>query len=323
MALRTTAALLLTAALGACAGSTPADDRTAPTQSADADTSTSTRPRGDCTVRPASNVRTVRYAATPGVAATLQSLDVWVPERTGDCEPAPLVVWVHGGGFTRGDKANAMAAKVAHLTGGGAVLASVNYRLVGDPRSGPDGAAHPHQVDDVAAAVAWLVEHAEELDADPARISLLGHSAGAYLVALVGADPAPLAAAGVDPAALACVVVVDTEGFVLADLIADGGRGARMFTDAFGTDPAMWDAASPELLLDDDQPLPRFLFVTRGVATRRARTQAMADAITDAGGAAEVLVAEGLSHSEVNDVIGRADDSVVTPAIDATLAQCD
>jgi len=123
----------------------------------------------------------------------LQKLDLW---RVQASRPAPLVIFVHGGGWKRGDKNNATgAAKVTHLLGRGYAVASIDYDLVPD-------ATVEQQAADVALAVAWLRNHAAENGIDPKRIVLMGHSAGAHLVALVGTDPTYLAAAGLSLSAL-------------------------------------------------------------------------------------------------------------------------
>ena len=62
---------------------------------------------GGCTATGYEDVRDVRYGASPGTAASLQSLDLYLPELPDGCGPVPVVVWVHGGGFQRGDKARA------------------------------------------------------------------------------------------------------------------------------------------------------------------------------------------------------------------------
>jgi arylformamidase len=117
---------------------------------------------------------------------------------------------VHGGGYVIGDKANQMRYKIDLFNTQGWILVSVNYRL-----SRPDkGAAQfPDHFMDVAAAVAWVHEHIDEYGGDPSRIALLGHSAGADIVANVGVNPAYLQTYGLNLNALTCLAPLDTEGF--------------------------------------------------------------------------------------------------------------
>lgn len=104
-------------------------------------------------------------------------LDLYLPERDG---PAPVVLWVHGGGFLRGEKAspdhpyNAHAGRWAARNG--MIGAVVNYRLAPDH-------VWPAGGEDVGRAIDWLAAHIGELGGDPNRIVAFGTSAGATHVA--------------------------------------------------------------------------------------------------------------------------------------------
>lgn len=103
-----------------------------------------------------------------------QVLDVYRPTAEA-VAPRPLLLFFHGGGFIRGDKAH--KANIGwHLARHGVVTLLPNYRLAPEHRwpAGPE---------DVAAALAWAREQAPALGADPARIFLMGESAGAAHVA--------------------------------------------------------------------------------------------------------------------------------------------
>jgi acetyl esterase/lipase len=102
-------------------------------------------------------------------------LDVYVP--LGAPAAGPCVVWIHGGGWSGGDKSP--AAKAPALLGLGFVVVSVNYRLSGV-------ATHPAQIHDCKAAVRYVRAHAAAFHVDPTRIGVWGSSAGGHLVALVG-----------------------------------------------------------------------------------------------------------------------------------------
>jgi len=128
------------------------------------------------------------YATIPGVNPNLLSLDVYAP-ATG--QNHPVIVMVHGGGWQRGDKANANIAtnKYRHFTQAGYVFVSINYRL-------SPAVKHPAHVQDVAKALAWVAKNINRYSGNPARIYLMGHSAGAHLAALVATDQRYLEAAG-------------------------------------------------------------------------------------------------------------------------------
>lgn len=170
-----------------------------------------------------------------------QRLDIHFPDQC-RAQRCPVVVWVHGGGWHSGDKQNTSArALAATWTAAGAVVVALNYRLTPD-------VVHPAHVQDVAAGVAWVRGHIEDYGGDPARVFLLGHSAGAHLVTLVATDPQYLAVHSLRlREALAGVMSIDTASYDLA--ANDGPPVGTMIRDAFGTDPAALRAASPLLIV--------------------------------------------------------------------------
>lgn len=106
-----------------------------------------------------------------------QRLDLVVPVFSGsEGGGAPLIVWIHGGGWEQGSHhqspAHAMAAR-------GYAVASIGYRLSSQAR-------YPAQIEDCKAAVRWLRAHAGDYGIDPARIGVWGASAGGHLAALLG-----------------------------------------------------------------------------------------------------------------------------------------
>lgn len=105
-------------------------------------------------------------------------LDVYYPENVKD---APVVVWFHGGGLEGGNK-----YIPSELENAGLVVVTVNYRLL--PKATIDEC-----IDDAAAAVAWTFKHAREYNGSEKKIYLSGHSAGGYLIDMIGLDKSWLA----------------------------------------------------------------------------------------------------------------------------------
>jgi len=108
------------------------------------------------------------------------SLDLRTPEADG----APLVVFLHGGGWLRGSRkvftpGISDADSFDRIVASGIAVASCEYRLSGEVR-------FPSQLDDVDAALAWLQTHGADHGVDASRIVLWGVSAGATLAALSG-----------------------------------------------------------------------------------------------------------------------------------------
>jgi acetyl esterase/lipase len=94
--------------------------------------------------------------------------------------PLPLVVRIHGGGFSSGDKAGEETGTAASgILAKGYALASVNYRLSGQ-------ALFPAGVQDVKAAVRWLRAHAAQYGLDSDRFASWGESAGGYMAVMLG-----------------------------------------------------------------------------------------------------------------------------------------
>ena len=126
-------------------------------------------------------------------------LDLYLHRDRGRSPPRPLVLWIHGGGWRRGDSRQSGAfadfpAVLAGLAARGYVVASVDYRLSGEAR-------FPAQIQDVKAAIAYLRAHAGPLGIDPERVIAWGGSAGGHLAALAATscgDPiyAPLPSTG-------------------------------------------------------------------------------------------------------------------------------
>jgi acetyl esterase/lipase len=109
-------------------------------------------------------------------------LDLYLHTDRATAKPRPLVIWVHGGGWSRGDARQSGAftdwpGVLAMLAARGYVVASVDYRLSGE-------AKFPAQVQDVKAAIRFLRSKAGDYGIDPARVYLWGGSAGGHLAGL-------------------------------------------------------------------------------------------------------------------------------------------
>ena len=93
-------------------------------------------------------------------------------------EPGPAVYYIHGGAFQLGSVAQEDGAAAGLALTSGCIVVSVDYRLAPET-------PHPGPVEDCYAGLAWLGAHTAELNVDPGRIAVYGHSAGGGLAALV------------------------------------------------------------------------------------------------------------------------------------------
>ena len=269
-----------------------------------------------CTATPATK-KTVAYTSIAGVQANATSLDVYSPARA--CR-APVVMWVHGGGYHTGDKRNQVADKVRLFNGRGWVFVSVNYRLTvaGDPSS----AHYPDHYEDVAAAVAWVHRHISRSGGDGSRIALLGHSAGADIVSNVTTNPQYLGDQGLSLRAVDCAGPLDTEGFDKVTANSAGTPDRAAWLDALGSAPDYERTTSAFTWIRPHAGIPPTIGVTRGTATRRAIEANFLHRLSTAGIASTRIEAGGLSHGEVNSKIGAPGDTVMTPPLMRFLKDC-
>lgn len=158
------------------------------------------------------------YGAVPdehGVTETLR-LDLYDPGNLAGGHP--VLVLVHGGGFSQGDKADAVVVAAAMAFARlGYVVASVNYRLRPD-RYPEYPVASLDAQHDVQAAVRWLRANAQPLHLDPGRIAITGHSAGAITALRVAANPDDPGDSGTPGESSAVSAVLAVSGFLATDV---------------------------------------------------------------------------------------------------------
>ncbi len=217
----------------------------------------------------------------------------------------PLVIFIHGGGWTVGDKKSGTGDKAKYFTAHGYAFASLGYRLV--PDADPAG-----QATDIAAAVAYLRGRAKELAFDPDRIIISGHSAGAHLAALVSSDERYFKAAGVPLSAIRGTVLLDGAGYDVATQMNDNGGPllAKLYTGAFGTDPANQKRLSP-ITYAKSPNVGHWLMIhdaKRKDAT--SQTRDFAAALDKAGDETRILAVPNSSHLEINHDVGAGDNLI-------------
>lgn len=216
---------------------------------------------------------------------------------TGSSTTGPVLAFIHGGGWSMGDR-SMVHSLPDYAQRHGLTFASIGYRLV--PQVTPR-----EQAQDVAAAVAALKR------THPGRpLYLMGHSAGAHLAALVGADPTYLAGQGLQPSDLAGVILLDGAGYDATGDRGDGFAGrllGNLYSEAFGDHAA---ALSPTLLVRSGVAYPPYLiFHISSRDDSKGQSEGLAAALIRAGGRAEVIVAPDDSHRDINVEFGAAGDA--------------
>ena len=228
-----------------------------------------------------------------------QRLDLVKPEGVAK---APVLLFVHGGGWSIGDKTHAAGSKAKWANAQGWAFASANYRLV--PQ-----ATVEQQAADLASAIAWLRANAAKEGLDPDRIVLMGHSAGAHLAALVGTDPQYLKAAGVPMEAIKGVVLLDGAGYDIVEQSAAPRNPVKSRYDAaFGADPKRQAALSPTLQAAAPNVARWLILPIERRQDSQSQSKGLADALNRAGASATVVAVPGESHGSLNKGLGEAGD---------------
>ncbi|MCL2544187.1 MAG: alpha/beta hydrolase [Nocardioidaceae bacterium] len=202
-------------------------------------------------------------------------LDVYTSVNT-PSEGAPVLLHVHGGGWTIGNKEQQGIPLLQHLAAKGWVCVTINYRLA--PRD-----AWPAQIVDVKAALAWVKGHVAEYGGDPGYVAITGGSAGGHLTALAALTPnAPQFQPGFEDADTSVQVAVPhygvydfagVTGLRSAILMRDRFLAPRVVERRFTAAPEVFADASPILHVSADAP---DMFVLHGthdtlVDVRQAR----------------------------------------------------
>ncbi|TNM43333.1 alpha/beta hydrolase [Nocardioides albidus] len=183
-------------------------------------------------------------------------LDVYTSEVT-PAAGAPVLLQVHGGAWTIGDKEQQGLPLMQHLAAKGWVCVAINYRLA--PRD-----PWPAQIVDVKAAIAWIKEHIADFGGDPSYVAITGGSAGGHLAALAAVTPnAPEFQPGFETADTSVQAAVPyygvydwagATGLRSAELMRDTFLAPRVVRRRFRDAPEVFEQASPLLRVSPDDP---------------------------------------------------------------------
>lgn len=261
---------------------------------------------------------TLQYKVLDGVDANLLSLDVY---HYGEVKSSkPVVVYVHGGGFAVGDKANNMTNKQNLFSSLEYILVSVNYRLSPETYStNPNRVMYPSHNNDVADAIKWIYDNISRYGGNPQKMALLGHSAGAHLVALTGTSKHFLPARGLKLNFLKGVACIDTEGY---DVVARCQENNQIYLNAFGQSNTFWAEASPINNLFSGNSYPNFFIAKRGSNTRMGYANAFISKLQSVGVTVSEITANQYDHEGINDAIGAAGETIITEPLKNFFAQC-
>jgi acetyl esterase/lipase len=219
----------------------------------------------------------------------------------------PLLIWIHGGAFMSGDKAENRVIWNDLMKRGYAV-ATINYRLSGD-------AKWPAQITDCKAAVRFLRAHAKEYHLDAARFAVWGSSAGGHLAALVAAsgDAKKLDVGEHLDQSSAVACAVDMFGPIDFEKMPrrtdpnspEGKMWGRSTADA----PDLAREASPITYLSKTTPPMLIFHGDADTVISPEQSRLFQAALEKAGATSELITLVGVGHSHV-DVWARERDRI-------------
>lgn len=234
-------------------------------------------------------------------------LDIHAPAGARDL---PVVFWIHGGGWVTGDKSS-VQQKPAAFNARGFVFVSTNYRLL----PAVDMAT---LVRDVAKSLGWVHANIARHGGDPARIFVMGHSAGAQLAALLCTDDRYLKAEGVPFSALKGCVPVDGDTYDIPAMIATTEHRRKLHgqplpksghREKFGNDPALHRDFSAITHAAAGKGIPPFLILhVAEQPDNTAQAFAFANALKAAGVPVKLFAGRETSHNRINEQLGVPGD---------------
>jgi acetyl esterase/lipase len=248
--------------------------------------------------------RDIPYAEKPHER---QVLDVYAPAGA---KNLPVVFWIHGGGWQVGDKKE-VQLKPQAFTEKGFVFVATNYRLLPHVEMG-------ELIRDVAKAVGWTHKHVAGHGGDPAKLFIMGHSAGAQLAAILCTDDRYLKAEGVPLTAVKGCVPVDGDTYDIPAIIATAEarwaahglpRAKFGHREKFGNDPAKHKDFSAVTHVAKGKNIPPFLILY--VADHpdvSAQAQRLNRALKEADVPVALYGGRDTTHGRINADLGKPDD---------------
>ncbi len=238
--------------------------------------------------------RDVAYAAAEPEG---RLLDIY---GTADGTDRPVMIFAHGGGWMRGDKSRTWKKPQAFADAGW-LFVTINYQME-EGRADPDA-----QAGDVAAAVLWAHENIAAYGGNPDKLFLMGHSAGAHLVALAALAPEYKLTDGLVDG----VVALDTAAYDI-DFHMENfarGRNLELYERVFGKDKAFRDQVSPTIRAGDGATPPFLIYYINGRPATEFQSNRLAAALRAAGGRAEAIGADH-THASINREFGTPGETV-------------
>jgi arylformamidase len=178
---------------------------------------------------------------------------------------------------------------------------------------------YPTHNNDVADAVKWVYDNIGMYGGDRDKIVIMGHSAGAHLVALTGTSNLFLPTRNIPLNAIKGIASIDTEGY---DVGSQASANEDIYVNAFGYNPLIWSEASPINNLLIGTSYPSFFVAKRGTTERIAMADAFISKLLSVGVFVIQVNGSKYDHNGINDAIGAQNETIITEPLKTFLARC-
>ena len=236
--------------------------------------------------------RDIDYLADVDHADAKDTLDVFMPK---DAVNVPVVVYFHGGGLQRGTKAIGTGL-AKQLTARGIGVVSANYRL-------SPAFMHPAHMEDATAAFVWTKQNIQMYGGDPNRVFVSGHSAGAYLAALMSLDPAYLGAHGMKLSDIRGTIPISPFLYVEEKDVAPSRPKS-----VWGTDEAVWKKASVSPYVGPQKPPMLLIYADGDDPWRREQNDRLQAELMEHGNEVALEQIMDRTHGSVNSKMAEDQD---------------
>ena len=237
--------------------------------------------------------RDVDYIEGVDYADDKDKLDVLMPAGAVN---APVVVFFHGGALMNGDK-QIGEVLASTLVAEGIGVVTANYRL-------SPGVMHPAHMEDATAAFAWTKRHISEFGGDPDRVFIGGHSAGAYLAALMSLDPSYLKAHKLELSAIRGTLPVSPFLYV-EETARDRSK------TVWGTNEKVWLRASVTPYVGSGKPPMLLIYADGDEGWRREQNERLKSQLLAAGSKVATIEIANRTHGSIMSKMGEPDDATM------------
>lgn len=232
-----------------------------------------------------------------------ERFDVYTPLHVNTHSLAPVIFMVHGGAWRVGDKTSQSVVenKVNYWVKKGYIVISTNYKMLPNTPVG-------EQVMGVAKALGVAQAKSASWGGNKAQFIVMGHSAGAHIIALIASSPSFYAHNAITPP----VAAVFLDSAVMDTPMLMSAKHMRLYDHAFGSEPDYWQRLSPYHQLSSTRmPLLAVCSTKRDDSCPQAeRFLSKASSL----GTKTVLLKKNMTHKEINQLLGE--DATYTQAVD-------